>query len=149
MSSVKDGQTVSVHYEGTFDDGTVFDSSRSRGTELTFQLGSGQLIAGFNDAVLGMEVGQTKKIHLEPKDAYGRVYEEAVKTMPRAVFPEEFELVEGATVQGQNEMGQQLLAKIMSYTDDEVTLDMNHPMAGKDLNFEIELLNVDDTKQIL
>jgi len=146
MSSVKDGQTVSVHYEGTFDDGTVFDSSRSRGTELTFQLGSGQLIAGFNDAVLGMEVGQTKKIHLEPKDAYGRVYEEAVKTMPRGVFPEEFELVEGATVQGQNEMGQQLLAKIMSYTDDEVTLDMNHPMAGKDLNFEIELLNVDDTK---
>jgi peptidylprolyl isomerase len=146
MSSVKDGQTVSVHYEGTFDDGTVFDSSRSRGTELTFQLGSGQLIAGFNDAVLGMEVGQTKKIHLEPKDAYGPVIEEAVKTMPRGVFPEEFKLVEGATVQGQNEMGQQLLAKIMSYTDDEVTLDMNHPMAGKDLNFEIELLNVDDTK---
>ena len=110
-----------------------------------FQLGSGQIIPGFNDALLGMEVGQTKQVHIESKDAYGPTVEGAVQTMGREVFPEDFELVEGATVQGQNEQGQQLLAKIVSYTDSEVTLDMNHPMAGKDLNFEIELMSVSDT----
>ena len=144
MSKVEDGQSVSVHYVGTLEDGTEFDSSRSRGEVLSFQIGSGQLISGFNDAILGMQVGEKKSINLNPDEAYGPIDPSAVQTVPNEHFPTDFKPVQGATVVGQNELGQQMMARIEDFNDAAVTLDFNHPMAGKSLNFEIELMSIDE-----
>ena len=143
MTKVENGQKVSVDYVGTFDDGTEFDSSQSRGEPLSFQVGSSQLIAGFDQALPGMVVGETKNVKLQPEQAYGEINEEAVQTVPRSMFPEGFEFIEGGTVVGQNATGQQMMAKINAFDDEGVTLDYNHPMAGKTLNFEIKLLSID------
>ena len=142
MSTVKEGNTVEVHYVGTFDDGTEFDSSRSRGETITFQVGAGQMISGFDAAVLGMEVGEQKDISLAPEDAYGPHNPDYIKTYPKSVFPQEVQLTEGVSVAGQNELGQQMIAKVLKVEGDQVSLDFNHPMAGKNLNFSIEMVNI-------
>ena len=141
MSTVKKGSNVQVHYVGTFEDGTEFDSSVSRGEPISFEVGSGQMIAGFDNAVVGMSVGESKDISLEPEEAYGEHREEYVKTYQRNVFPAEVQLSEGITVAGQNELGQQMIAKVLSVDESEVKLDFNHPMAGKTLNFNIEVVS--------
>ena len=143
-ANAKNGQTVSVHYTGTLNDGTEFDSSRGRGEPLTFTVGSGQLISGFDTAVVGMAVGEVKDITLTPEEAYGPVQEGLTTTVPHAAFPEGFEFIVGGQVMGQNPNGMPVTATIMEVTDDEVTLDMNHPMAGKTLNFNIELVSVEE-----
>ena len=142
MSTVKNGNNVQVHYVGTFDDGTEFDSSHSRGEPISFQVGSGQMIAGFDAAVVGMTEGETKDITLTPSEAYGEHKEDYIKVYPRDVFPNEVQLSEGVTVAGQNELGQQMIAKVLSVSDDTVLLDFNHPMAGKNLNFSIEVVGI-------
>jgi len=145
MSEVKSGQAVSVHYVGTFDDGTEFDSSRGRNQPLSFQVGAGQMITGFDSAVVGMSVGETKTIRLEPEDAYGPVSDQLVQNISTSLFPEGFDFVVGATVRGEAPNGQPLLAMIESVNKDDniVVLNFNHPMAGKHLNFEIELLTAE------
>ena len=143
MNKVENGQNIRVHYVGTFEDGTEFDSSRSRGEALTFQVGSGQLIEGFSSGVVGMTPGETKNITLSPEDAYGEVNPEAVQTFPTNVFPDDFEPIVGATVMGHDDGGRQMMAKIEAHDDEGVTLDFNHPMAGKTLNFEVEVLSID------
>jgi FKBP-type peptidyl-prolyl cis-trans isomerase 2 len=143
MSKVENGQNVSVHYVGTLEDGTEFDSSRSRGEALSFQVGSGQLIAGFNNGVIGMAIGETKSISLSPEQAYGKANPGAVQTVPKQAFPDDFEPVVGATVIGHDDEGKQMMAKINAYDTEGVTLDFNHPMAGKTLTFEIEVLSID------
>jgi FKBP-type peptidyl-prolyl cis-trans isomerase 2 len=142
MSKVEKGQTVKVHYIGTFDDGVEFDSSHSRNQPLTFEVGSDQMIPGFDAALPGMEVGEKKNIHLEPDIAYGPTNPAAVQVVPKNVFPPDFKAIVGATVAGQNQEGKQLMAKILAFDMHTITLDMNHPLAGKSLNFEIELLEV-------
>jgi len=142
MTTVENGNTVSVHYVGTFEDGTEFDSSHSRDKPLTFEVGSGQMIPGFDAALPGMTVGEKKQLTLEPDSAYGNHNPEAVQVFPKNVFPENFSPIEGATVTGQNPQGQPTMAKIITFDTHTVTLDLNHPMAGKTLNFEIELLEV-------
>ena len=141
--SVEAGNNVSVHYVGRLNDGTEFDSSRGRNTTLSFEVGSTQVIEGFSNAVLGMEVGQTREVSIPPENAYGMPIAEAVQTMPRTIFPEGFELIVGTTIKGKNGAGQDVLAKILEYSENEVTLDMNHPLAGQTLNFEIELVSID------
>ena len=143
MSEVKTGQTVNVHYVGTFDDGTEFDSSRTRGQTIAFQVGSGQMISGFDLAVADMSIGETKSVRLEPGEAYGDLREDLVQTFPQSIFPEGFEFKVGAMVKGQHPSGAPLLAKIQSATDDSVVLDFNHPMAGQHLNFEIEVVSAE------
>ena len=144
MSKVIAGQVVSVHYVGTFDDGTKFDSSRDRGAPITFNVGAGQMIAGFDNAVLGMATGETKNVQLNPSEAYGDHREDLVQNIDTNLFPEDFDFVVGATVKGESPQGQPLLASIVSHNPDEnvVTLDFNHPMAGKSLNFEIEVVEI-------
>ena len=142
MSTAENGNTVSVHYRGTFDDGTVFDSSFDRGDAIEFQIGSGQIIPGFNDAVVGMTPGDSKNISLAPEDAYGPSLAEAVQTVPTSAFPAEMELTEGTKVQGQAPSGQSMVGTIQSREGDNVVVDFNHPMAGKSLNFHIQLLNI-------
>ena len=142
MSKVENGQVVSVHYVGTFDDGIEFDSSRTRGEALAFEVGAGQLIPGFEAALLGMTVGESKKITLTSSEAYGDVNPEAFQTTSRTAFPVEFELKVGEVVQGSNETGQPISARIHTLAGDDITLDFNHPLAGKNLNFEIELISI-------
>ena len=143
MSNVNEGQTVSLHYIGTFDDGTKFDSSRDRDQPLTFQVGSGQVIPGFDTAVRSMTVGETQDVRIEAAEAYGETNPEAFQDVPRAIFDPEMELVVDATVYGQQPDGSQMMARIVEFNDETVRLDLNHPLAGKPLNFNIELLTVE------
>ena len=139
---VTTGQNVNVHYKGTLSDGTEFDNSKVRGQTLGFEVGSGQMIKGFNDAVIGMAIGETKSVTLTPDQAYGFRNEEAVQPVPRTAFPADFDFTVGNTVQGNGPMGP-FLAKILDVTDEAVVLDMNHPLAGESLSFEIELVSVE------
>lgn len=143
MSKVENGQTVNVHYTGTFDDGTKFDSSHDREETLSFQVGSGQVVKGFENAILGMSVGDTKTVQLTPAEAYGDPVQEAIQEVPMTAFPEGTELTEGITIVGQNGQGQQMMGRVIGLTDTTATLDFNHPLAGKNLNFEIELVSID------
>ena len=143
MLQVENGSKVSVHYRGTLNDGTEFDSSHSRGEPLTFEVGSGNMISGFDDAVQGMTVGETKNITLTPDQAYGDVNPDAIADVPKTSFPDDFQFEETAMVEGQNQFGQPMMGTINEVKEDSVTIDFNHPMAGKDLNFEIELVSID------
>ena len=142
MSTAKNGDNVSVHYTGTFDDGTKFDSSHDRGEPISFTVGAGQMISGFDDAVNGMNVGQTKSVKLQPEQAYGNANPDAIQVAPKTEFPEGFEFIEGGVVQGQYPNGQPFQATISEVRENDVTVDFNHPMAGKTLNFEIELVSI-------
>ncbi len=137
---VQAGQKVTIHYVGTFDDGTQFDSSHDRGTPLEVEAGVGRLIPGFDKALMSMEVGEVREIAVPPAEAYGERNPEAVETVPRAAFPPEMPLTEGQQVQGEGPMGP-VLCTVMSISDEAVTLDMNHPLAGQNLNFKIEMLS--------
>ena len=133
------GQNVSVHYRGTLEDGTEFDNSRVRGQTLDFTLGSGNMIEGFNSAIVGMTVGESKTFTLEANQAYGPRNEEAVQNVPRSSFEPGFEFVVGEIIRGQTPDGP-FVAKILSAQDDTITLDFNHPLAGENLTFEVELM---------
>jgi len=139
------GDTVAVHYRGTLDDGSEFDNSYERETPLTFTLGSGELIAGFDQAVAGMTPGEKCTITLDPEDAYGDPNAEAVTTIQRDVFPEDLDLTDGSEVPLMAPNGQPVMATVTSSTDEEVTFDVNHPLAGKTLNFAIELVEITPT----
>jgi len=143
MLQVENGNTVSVHYRGTLNDGTEFDSSHGRGEPLSFQVGSGQMISGFDDALPGMAIGETKNITLTPDQAYGESNPEAITDVPKTSFPTDFDFQVDSMVHGQNDMGQPVVGTINEVKDEAVTIDFNHPMAGKDLNFEIELVSID------
>jgi len=145
MKTVTDGNSVKLHYKGTFPDGEVFDDSRLRGETMNILVGNGQLIKGFESALLGMTEGETKTINLTADEAYGQPKEEAIVTAPRNAFPEDFPFEEGLSVQGRGSMGQPMMAKILSFDENEVRLDHNHPLAGKDINFEIELVEIEET----
>ena len=139
---VTNGHNVKVHYRGTLADGTEFDNSRVRGPTLDFQVGSSKLIKGFNDAVVGMTAGETKTVTLAPDAAYGPRVPDALQSVPRQSFGPDFEFEVGGMVQGTGPQGQ-FIAKIHSLEGDTVTLDFNHPLAGEQLTFEIELLSTE------
>jgi len=142
IMKVTTGHTVSVHYKGTFPDGTEFDNSRIRGEALSFEVGSGRMIRGFNDAVVGMATGETKTITLQPETAYGMPEKDAFQNVPKTAFGEDFTFELGGMIKGNGPQGP-FLAKIHEVQDEEVVLDFNHPLAGKELNFEIEIVSVD------
>tara|TARA_R110002020_G_scaffold93344_6_gene225273 strand:- start:594 stop:1046 length:453 start_codon:yes stop_codon:yes gene_type:complete len=148
MKTVTNGNNVTVHYKGTFPDGEVFDDSRARGKPMQVIVGQGSLIKGFETALMGMTEGQSKTFSLTADQAYGMPTPEAITTVPRNAFPEDYNFEEGTQVQGQSPSGQVVLAKIVSFNDEGVVLDHNHPLAGKDLNFEIELLEIEETTDI-
>ena len=141
MSTAQDGKNVSIHYTGTLSDGTEFDSSRDR-DPLSFQVGGGKVIPGFNDNVIGMEVGESKTFTIPHTEAYGPTNEEAVKQIAKTQFPEDFEIKVGEMIAGTGMNGQPFTAKILSEGAEEVTLDFNHPLAGEDLTFEVELVSI-------
>ena len=133
------GHNVKVHYVGTLADGTEFDNSRRRGDALYFQVGDNRMISGFSQAVLGMDPGQTKKFTLAAEDAYGHRNPAATREVPISDF-DGIDIQPGGMIRGSTAAGP-FLAEIVSVEDETVTLDMNHPLAGKELSFEVELLD--------
>ena len=142
MSIAKNGDKVKVHYVGTLKDGTEFDNSRTRGEGLEFTIGDGRLLKGFNDTVDGLKIGETKKIDLVAKEAYGEYMDNAIITVNKNEFPKDMEFVMEGIVQGQDNQGRPIQGQIVNIKEDEVELNMNHPLAGEDLAFEIELLEI-------
>jgi len=138
------GKNVKVHYRGTFDDGSQFDSSYDRGEPLAFVCGAGMMIKGFDKAVADMEVGQIVDVHLMPEEAYGPSDPEAIITIEIAQLPGSENLNVGERVYLRNMMGQPFPVTVTEKDDVHITLDANHEMAGKELNFRIELLEVTD-----
>ncbi|MEX2671466.1 MAG: peptidylprolyl isomerase [Phycisphaeraceae bacterium] len=141
MASAKQGDTVKVHYTGKLTDGTVFDSSLQR-EPITFTLGEGQIIPGFEKAVEGMEPGEKTSITIPADEAYGQRDEEAVAKIERSQLPEDLKPEVGQQLQVQKPDGQPVAVRVAEVDDDSITIDTNHPLAGKDLAFELELVEV-------
>ena len=136
------GKTGRTHYRGTFNDGTQFDSSYDRGEPLEFICGAGQMIKGFDAAVADMEVGQVVDIHLMPEEAYGMPDPNAIFTLEIAQLPGSEDLEVGQQVYLSNQYGQPFPVKVTAKEEKNITFDANHEMAGKELNFKIELVEV-------
>ena len=136
------GKTCRTHYRGTFNDGTQFDSSYDRGEPLEFICGAGQMIKGFDAAVADMEVGQVVDIHLMPEEAYGMPDPNAIFTLEIAQLPGSEDLEVGPQVYLSNQYGQPFPVKVTAKEEKNITFDANHEMAGKELNFKIELVEV-------
>ena len=136
------GKTCRTHYRGTFNDGTQFDSSYDRGEPLEFVCGAAMMIRGFDEAVADMEIGEIREIHLMPSEAYGEYNPAAVFTVPVAQMPGTESLSAGDRVYLQNMMGQSFPALVIAKDETNITFDANHEMAGKELNFRIELVEV-------
>ncbi len=136
------GKTCRTHYKGTFNDGTQFDSSYDRGEPLEFICGAGQMIKGFDAAVADMEVGQIVDIHLMPEEAYGMPDPNAIFTVSIAQLPGSEELEVGQQVYLSDQTGRPFPVKVTAKEEDTITFDANHEMAGKELNFRIELVEV-------
>lgn len=141
MAKAKEGDTVRVHYSGFLEDGTVFDSSLER-DPLEFTIGSGMLIPGFEDAVLGMDEGETKTVQISAEDAYGYRREELVITISKEQIPPDIDPVTGQELQVRTPNGMVTNVLVTDVTEETVTLDANHPLAGKDLIFEIKLVEI-------
>ncbi|WP_204113401.1 FKBP-type peptidyl-prolyl cis-trans isomerase [Shimia biformata] len=141
MTVAKSGDTVRIHYTGTLSDGSVFDSSEGR-DPLEFTLGSGQVIPGFDAGVTGMSVGDKKTVEIPCADAYGEKNPDAQQDVPRAQIPAEIPLELGIQLQMQAPTGQVIPVTVVALTDETVTLDANHPLAGKDLTFALELVEI-------
>jgi len=138
--TIKKGDKIKVEYTGTLEDGTVFDTSEGK-APLEFEVGSGQIIKGFDEGVIGMNVGEEKDIKIEPKDAYGERNDQLLKKVPREQLPKEQEPKVGMMLLLKSPDGaQQVPAKITEVNDKEITIDLNHPLAGKTLNFKIKIV---------
>ncbi len=142
--SIGNGDKVKLEYKGTLEDGTVFDCSETHGAPLEFEMGAGQVIPGFEDAVKGMEKGEEKTFSLEPADAYGEHNPELIKDVPRDQIPAEQEPEPGMMLITELPNGARLPAVITEVTEDTVTIDLNHPLAGKVLTFEIKIVDVNN-----
>lgn len=141
MSHAKAGDTVRIHYTGTLSDGSTFDSSVGR-DPLEFTLGSGQVIAGFDKAVDGMARGEKKTVEIPANEAYGEHDPRRVQSLPRTQVPEGTPLDIGTQLQITAHTGQAFMVTVSEVTDVEVVLDANHRLAGKELTFEIELVEI-------
>ncbi len=141
MTQAKDGDTVRMHYTGTLDDGTQFDSSSGR-DPLEFQLGSGQIIPGLDREVSGMAVGDKKTVTIPPEEAYGPRDPGRVQTIPRDKIPADIPTETGTQLQMQTPDGQAIPVVVTGATEAEITLDANHPLAGRALTFAVELVEI-------
>lgn len=141
MSQAKAGDKVRIHYTGKLDDGTQFDSSEGR-DPLEFELGAGNVIPGFDEAVDGMAVGENKSVSIQPEKAYGPRHDQLVQQVPKSALPEEIEPAVGMQLQTQTPDGQPMPLIVTEVSDDEITVDGNHPLAGQALNFDIELVEI-------
>ncbi len=145
MNKAKNGDVVKVHYTGKLTSGDQFDSSEGR-DPLQFTVGAGQMIPGFDQAIPGMNVGEKKTVTISPKDAYGEKIDEAIIEFPKANIPAEMKIEPGIKLQLRNEAGQPVPVVVTDIKDDVVVLDANHELAGKELIFDIELVEIGEVK---
>lgn len=141
MAKAKTGDTVKVHYTGKLNNGDVFDSSVNA-DPLQFTIGQKQVISGFEDGVIDMAIGDKKTIEIAAADAYGLRRDDMTQTVDRGVMPAEIELKVGLQLTAQDPDGQPFMVTIAKFDDDTVTLDGNHPLAGQDLTFDVELVEI-------
>ena len=141
MSDAKPGDTVRIHYTGTLSDGSTFDSSAGR-DPLEFTVGSGQIIPGLDSAIPGMTVGEKKTVEVPAAEAYGDRNPEGIQSVPRDQVPDHIPLDPGTQLQVQTGDGRTLPVTVAEVTEEAVVLDANHPLAGKDLTFEVELVEI-------
>jgi FKBP-type peptidyl-prolyl cis-trans isomerase 2 len=141
MAAAKDGDRVKVHYKGTLDDGSVFDSSEGK-DPLEFEIGAGNMIPGFENGVRGMVPGEKKTIKIPSLEAYGPIYADGITEVPKSEFPGDLNLQMGQQFQMSDGEGNIFSVTVIKVTDDKVTIDGNHPLAGKDLIFELELVSI-------
>jgi len=144
MQTVENGKFISVMYTGTLDGGEVFDASEAN-QPMEFQTGAGQLIKGFEDTVMGMALNEKKKFTLQPEDAYGQHDEKNMHAFPKSELPEGVNPKVGDTVAFSTPEGQQIPARLVEMDDTNLTFDMNHPLAGQSLTFDIEVVGISDT----
>ena len=142
--AVKDGDKVSVEYEGKFEDGEVFDTSKhgEHSHPLEFEVGKGQVIKGFDEAVKGMEKGEEKEVTIQPEEAYGKRNEQLVKKFPKDKLPKDQEPEEGMMLAVGLPDGRQIHARITKVEHNEIEVDLNHPLAGKVLIFKIKVVGI-------
>ncbi len=138
---IKEGYHVKVEYTGTLEDGTLFDSTDEQGSPLEFQVGASQVIEGFEKAIVAMELNEEKEINLKPEDAYGDRKDDMVRDIPKENMPAD-ELEEGMTLMATLPTGMQVPVTDLKRTDDNVKIDMNHPLAGKALNFKLKVVEI-------
>lgn len=148
MQQVKSGDKIKVHYHGRLTSGETFDSSAGR-QPLEFEVGSGMVIKGFDDGVTGMKVGDKKTINIPAEDAYGHKNSEMIIDYPKEQFPPNIELEVGSQLVMSDASGRQFQVKIAEITDDVVKLDANHPLAGEELIFDIELVEIVGGKPLI
>jgi peptidylprolyl isomerase len=139
--TAKTGDTVRVNFTGTLENGTQFDTTDGR-EPMEFTIGAEQVIAGFDNAVIGMTPGEVKKVVLAPEQAYGYHDPQIVDTVPRNAIPTEIELAEGLVLEAKRQDGQTFGFTVVEFNETTVTLDANHPLAGETLNFDIELVEI-------
>lgn len=141
MSQAKSGDTVKIHYTGTLDDGSQFDSSAGR-DPLEFTVGGGQVIPGFDEAVEGMTVGDKKTVNIQPENAYGPRQEQMIQEVPKSALPPDLTPEVGMGLQAQGPDGKAMQLTVTEVAEESITVDGNHPLAGKALNFDIELVQI-------
>ena len=141
MAQVKSGDTVRVHYHGKLTNGTTFDSSEGR-DPLEFTVGSGQVIKGFDDAMLDMNVGEKKTVNIPVENAYGQRNDDMMMEYPKSEFPDDMKPEAGMELHMSDNQGHVFQVVVTEVQEDVVVLDANHPLAGKDLTFEIELVSI-------
>lgn len=138
---IKKGDKIKIDYTGTLDDGTVFDTSEGK-HPLEIEAGSGKVIKGFDDAIMSMEKGEEKSVKIDVKDAYGEYNSELMKKIPKSQLPKDQEPKPGMMLVVKTPTGEQYPVKIAEVSDKEITIDLNHPLAGKNLNFKIKVVDV-------
>lgn len=148
MQQVKKGDTVKVHYKGKLTNGNTFDSSEGR-QPLEFKVGSGMVIPGFDNGVLGMSVGEKRTVHIPVQEAYGIKQEELLMEFPIERFPANMKPEIGMELNMSNGSGENFPVKITAVKDDVVTLDANHPLAGEDLVFDIEVMHIEAAPSLI
>ncbi|MBT3047348.1 MAG: peptidylprolyl isomerase [gamma proteobacterium symbiont of Ctena orbiculata] len=141
MKQAKQGDTVRIHYTGTLDDGTQFDSSSGR-EPIEFILGEKKVIPGFESGVEGMQVGEQKRIHIPAEEAYGEHNDALVEQVPLEHFPDDLELRIGMNLQASSPNGEQFNVVVTALDEKNATIDGNHPLAGEALNFDLELVEI-------
>ena len=149
MAQAKEGDRVKVHYTGRLDDGSVFDSSECKEDDcgcghgpIEFTIGGGEVIPGFSSGVVGLSVGEARTIHIPVEDAYGERIEEMVAVVPRGDLPPEMKPEVGQQLEVTQEDGQVFQVLVVDVTDETITIDANHPLAGQALNFDLKLVEI-------
>lgn len=142
MEIVQEKNNISVHYTGKLENGEIFDSSRDR-EPLSFEVGSGQMIPGFDKAVQGMKLNEVKEVTISPDEAYGELKPDMVQKITKDQLPADLDVHVGQQLASQLPDGQQIIVTVKDIAENDITIDANHPLAGKTLNFEIEVVQID------